>query len=263
MSSHVETLPVTPAPAPAVPAEAAAPYSYVGSELPLFARAVNWKSYWRSHVEPHLGRSVLEVGAGIGGTTELLCRADGTAPPATRHWVCLEPDPALAEELSAKARAGGIPSCCEVKVGTVEDVPAGQTFDSILYIDVLEHIADDRGELDRASRHLAPGGVLIVLSPAHPSLYSRFDRAIGHHRRYTRAMLHAAMPSDLARVKLIYLDSVGLLASALNRFVLRSPRPTAAQVRAWDSLMVRASRWTDPVFGYRLGKSILGIYRKP
>ena len=234
-----------------------ASYTYVGSELPLFARAVNWKSYWRSHVERWLGDNVLEVGAGIGGTTELLCRR------GHRRWVCLEPDAALAGELEAKARAGDLPACCEVKVGLVADLPADEKFDSILYIDVLEHIEHDAAELERAARHLNTGGVLIVLSPAHPWLMSEFDHAIGHYRRYTRRMLHDVMPPGLERVKLIYLDAVGSVASALNRLVLRSPRPTAAQIQTWDQVMVRASRWIDPVFGYRIGKSVIGIYRKP
>jgi SAM-dependent methyltransferase len=234
-----------------------ASYTYVGSELPLFARAVNWKSYWRSHVERWLGDNVLEVGAGIGGTTELLCRR------GHHRWVCLEPDATLARELEAKARAGEVPACCQVKVGVVADLPADEKFDSILYIDVLEHIEHDAAEMERAARHLNPGGVLIVLSPAHPWLFSEFDHAIGHYRRYTRKMLHEAMPKELERVKLIYLDAVGSLASALNRLVLRSPRPTPAQIKSWDRIMVRASRWVDPVFGYRVGKSVIGIYRKP
>ena len=261
MTTHAEHLPMDTAASEASSASEAS-YTYVGSELPLFARAVNWKSYWRSHVEQYLGSSVLEVGAGIGGTTELLCRADGTAEKQ-RRWVCLEPDAALARELEAKARAGDVPACCEVKIGTVADLPAGEKFDSILYIDVVEHIEDDRAELERASHHLNPGGVVIVLSPAHPWLYSEFDHAIGHYRRYTRKMLHEAMPKSLERVKLIYLDSVGSLASALNKLVLRSPRPTPAQIRTWDRLMVRASRWIDPVFGHRVGKSVIGVYRKP
>ena len=54
-----------------------------------------------------------------------------------------------------------------------------------------------------------------------------------------------------------YLDSVGLLASLVNRFHLRSDRPTAAQIRLWDRVLVRMSQILDPVLAHRLGKSVL------
>jgi hypothetical protein len=59
-----------------------------------------------------------------------------------------------------------------------------------------------------------------------------------------------------------YLDSVGLLASLGNRLVLRSAQPNQRQIRFWDRLMVRLSRRLDPLFGYRLGKSALVVWRK-
>ena len=64
--------------------------------------------------------------------------------------------------------------------------PADERFDTILYIDVLEHIDDDLGELARSATHLRPGGHLIVLAPAHQALYSPFDKAIGTSAATTR-----------------------------------------------------------------------------
>ena len=137
------------------------------------------------------------------------------------------------------------------------------TFDSILYIDVLEHIEDDRGELSRAAALLRPRGFLVVLSPAHPRLFSEFDAAIGHHRRYTRSTLAAAAPEGLELVRLVYLDSVGLLASLGNRLLLRESMPTPRQIALWDRVMVRLSTRLDPILRHRLGKSVLGVWRRP
>lgn len=61
----------------------------------------------------------------------------------------------------------------------------------------------------------------------------------------------------------MYLDSVGLLASAANRIFLRSARPTLFQVRLWDRFFVRCSRLLDPLLGHSIGKSVLGVWRKP
>jgi SAM-dependent methyltransferase len=231
-------------------------YVYEGTELELFAAARNWKSYLRTRIDPYLGREVLEVGAGNGNTTRSLCA--GTAD----RWVCLEPDASLADHLAVAIGDGDLPSCCRAKVGTLADLRTIDRFDTILYIDVLEHIADDRLELARAASRLHSGGHLIVLAPAHEWLFTPFDHAIGHYRRYTRRTLGAASPESLALVKLDYLDSVGMLASLGNRLVLNSAMPSPRQIAVWDRLMVPLSRLTDPLLAHRLGKSVLGVWKR-
>lgn len=59
----------------------------------------------------------------------------------------------------------------------MDDLPPGELFDTLLYIDVLEHIPDDGAELARAAERLRPGGRVIVLSPVHQWLYSEFDNS--------------------------------------------------------------------------------------
>src|SRR5579883_1179753 len=190
----------------------AAPFEYVGSELSIFEKARNWKAYWSAQIAPFVRGDVLEVGAGIGANTRLLAELKFDA------WTALEPDGSLAEQIE-------LPSAKHHKrVGTIEDV--GGRFDAILYIDVLEHIEDDRGEMERAAEHLRPGGSLIVLAPAHPFLFTPFDKAIGHYRRYTRESLRAVAPEELDEVRMVYLDSVGMLASAANRVLLKASMPT-------------------------------------
>ena len=233
------------------------PYHYVGDELDLFADAKRWKAYFRRRIAPYLGAEVLEVGAGLGGTTRALCRGDEA------RWVCLEPDPGLASRLEAAQAAGHLPRSCAVVVGTLADQLRGDQFDSVLYMDVLEHIEGDRAEMEQAARRVKPGGYVIALSPAHPWLFTPFDRSIGHCRRYTRATMAAITPKGLDLAWIGYLDSVGLLASLANKMVLRQAMPTPAQVAFWDRVLVRLSEWVDPLCGHRLGKSVLAIWRRP
>jgi 2-polyprenyl-3-methyl-5-hydroxy-6-metoxy-1,4-benzoquinol methylase len=132
---------------------------YQGAELTLFAHAVNWKRYFSRQLRPYLGESVVEVGAGLGGTTGLLYSGQSS-------WICLEPDPAMAADLSAAIGDGRLPRACRAEAGIVEDLLArGQEgrHDSVVYIDVLEHIEADRAELAAAWRLLKPGGHLVVL----------------------------------------------------------------------------------------------------
>jgi SAM-dependent methyltransferase len=232
-------------------------YTYVGAELDLFAAATNWKSYLRRQVGPYLGREVLEVGAGFGGTTRLLCGGDHD------RWTCLEPDAGLASRLAESIASGGLPACCRVEVGTLAELPPEDAYDSILYIDVLEHIEDDAGEMARAVEHLKPGGHLVVLSPAHQWLYTPFDRAIGHYRRYTKRSLRAVAPPGAELVRLAYLDAVGMLASLGNRLVLNRSMPRPGQIAVWDKLMVPISRVLDPMLAHSTGRSVLGVWRRP
>ena len=229
-------------------------FQYAGNELETFAHATNWKAYLRHAMAPYIAGDVLEVGAGIGATMQAL--RDGRE----RSWTCLEPDPAMAEEL--RRLTAGRERRTAVITGTVADLPATPSFDTILYVDVLEHIEDDAGELRQSALRLRPGGHLIVMSPAHQFLYSAFDKRIGHFRRYNASQLRAAGPHDLALAHLTYLDATGLLLSGANRLLLRSSMPTLAQVLTWDRWFVPVSRRIDPLFGGKLGKSILAVWTR-
>jgi 2-polyprenyl-3-methyl-5-hydroxy-6-metoxy-1,4-benzoquinol methylase len=151
-------------------------FKYVGPELELFAAATVWKSYLRSRLESYIRGRVLEVGAGLGGSTVALCNA------AVTDWICLEPDVSLAALLSTKIDNGELPRKCSVTVGTLQTyLKAG--FDTVIYMDVLEHIPDHAEELARAANSVGRGGHVIVLAPAHQWLYTPFDEAVGHYRR--------------------------------------------------------------------------------
>jgi SAM-dependent methyltransferase len=232
------------------------PYQYPGEELEVFAHATNWKNYWRSNVREYIVGDVLEAGAGIGGTTRVLCDGGQTS------WTCLEPDARLAGVLERSIAASPLPAAPTIVVGTTASLPAASRFDAVVYIDVLEHIDDDAGEMRRAASLLKPGGRIVVLCPAHQWLFSAFDAQVGHFRRYNREMFRRLTPAGTELERLRYLDAAGLLVSSANRMLLRSGTPTARQIRVWDRLFVTASRAIDPLLGWRVGKSVLGVWRK-
>jgi len=233
-----------------------APNSYIGSELELFAEARNWKAYFRRQLRPYLTGDVLEVGAGLGGTTAILCDRRAAS------WTCLEPDPALAKQLETRLpHLVEKPATLQVIVGTTTTLPAGEMFDALLYIDVLEHIENDAEELSRAARLVRPNGHICAIAPAHPWLFTPFDKAIGHFRRYTCDSLRRLTPAGSELVRLRYLDSAGLVASLGNRLFLKASLPTAAQIRFWDRCLVPVSRALDPLTAYHIGKSVLGVWQ--
>jgi SAM-dependent methyltransferase len=147
-----------------------------------------------------------------------------------------------------------------VAEGTIDQLDAALQYDAILYIDVLEHIEDDAGEVRNAVRRLRPGGRLIILAPAHQYLYSAFDKAIGHYRRYNLARLRELTPEGSVVAGAFMLDSAGFFASLANRLITRSAMPTAAQIRFWDRMLVPIARATDPLTLHRFGKTAVIVW---
>ena len=133
-------------------------FKYPGEELELFQHAKHWKKYFSRHILPRIKGTVLEVGAGIGATTLLL--NNGTV----EKWLLLEPDENMSRELKKKIDEGKFPQNCQVKSGYISQV--NTNFDTIIYIDVLEHIKEDQQEIEKASLLLNPGGHIIILGPA-------------------------------------------------------------------------------------------------
>ena len=227
-------------------------FKYPGDELDLFQHAQHWKKYFSNVIKKNIRGNVLEVGAGIGSTTLLL--NDGSAG----SWRMLEPDTDLYKSLLEKKNI--FPGNTSIKKGSIHDI--NDRLDTIIYIDVLEHIENDRDEVERASQLLNPGGYLIILSPAFQHIYSPFDKAIGHFRRYTRKTIQQLRPGSMTSITCRYYDSVGYFASLMNRALLKQKKPSLNQVRFWDNWMIPLSRFTDTLFMHSFGKSIICIWKK-
>ena len=230
-------------------------YCYFGQELDLFATAANWKAYLSQSLGRFISGRVLEVGAGIGGNTGFVYNAQ------VCEWICLEPDPGLAHRIEQRLALGELPANCRVVIGTIAEVDPSARFDTILYLDVLEHIAEDSAELARAGQLLSPSGNLVVLAPAHQFLFTPFDAAIGHHRRYDCATLRALTPPGFRLEASLMLDSAGFFASLANRLLLSSAMPSRRQIAVWDKVLVPISRVLDRVTCHRFGKTVVAVWR--
>ena len=233
-------------------------FTYVGSELDTFSLARNWKRYWSLVLAPYVSGTVLEVGAGIGANIPYLINGRVTS------LVGLEPDRELARrvERDRNLATSGLCTSIEIRHGGLSDLPVDERYDTIVYIDVLEHIARDGDEVRAAAGRLRSGGHLVVLAPAFQALFSEFDRAVGHCRRYTAATLTALTPEMLEVIDTRYLDSLGACLSAANRLVLRRSMPTTANILFWDRYVVPASRVFDHALGRFVGRSVVCIWKK-
>jgi len=229
---------------------------YIGSELELFKDAKNWKDYWFSIIDPYIGKRILDVGAGIGATAKMFQKKN------IDHYLAIDTDQSNIEAIKDSNISKKINGTFGCICGDISSVDSDQLFDTILYIDVLEHIPNDCSELELAYNHLLPGGRIIVLSPAHQWLYSPFDDSVGHCRRYSKKTLTSVKPKKSTIDMMDYIDSVGVIASMSNRLVLRSKYPTKEQIKIWDDYMIPISVYLDRAIRFRVGKSIIAIFTK-
>ncbi|WP_268035815.1 class I SAM-dependent methyltransferase [Algoriphagus sp. PAP.12] len=227
---------------------------YPGKELALFEKAKNWKRYYSSQLIPEISGRVAEVGAGLGGTTSFLFNSKVSS------WTCFEPDTELFEKLSIASQSWEFRSQIKLENRILPTVY--ERYDTILYIDVLEHIKQDRDELEKAISALNVEGHLIILVPAFNFLFSRFDQSIGHFRRYNKGMLKAILPQNVEITRFRYLDTMGFLSSFANKQVLRQPYPRPSQIQFWDSTLIPISKVFDKVLFHSFGKTLILICEK-
>ena len=224
-------------------------------EFSALAEARNYRDALFEEFRQALRGEVIEIGAGIGQMTENLVRL-----PDVRRALAVEPD----KSFCARHRAD-FPNH-EVLEGTVVDLPSGVTCDTILSINVLEHISDDEAELGRYAQLLRPKrGALCLFVPARPEIYAPIDRDFGHFRRYTRPELSAKLAgAGFIVERLHYFNWVGYFAWWFNFCLLKKTTFEPGKVRVFDRFIFPVvhkmeSELCRPLFG----QSLLAIARAP
>ena len=142
--------------------------------------------------------------------------------------------------------------------------PAGKKFDCALMVNVLEHIQNDKDALRMMFNILKPGGYLLIFVPAHQSLFSELDRAVGHYRRYHLPDLKQKIETTgFEIVKLQYLDWLGAVAWWLVNVIFKQKNIDANPAVFYDRFGIPLTRWIESVIKPPFGKNfILGAEKK-
>jgi SAM-dependent methyltransferase len=224
---------------------------YPGRELEVLSNLDNYLDWIVDEMAPFVSGRVLEVGAGVGSVSKRLV-------PLAESLVLLEPDPGL----SAKLDGIGDEVVREPAEEFLPRTPP-ESFDSIVSVNVLEHIEDDAGAIRGLHRLLSPGGTLCLFVPALPALYSDFDRLVGHYRRYTRASLKSVVErGGFETVRAIYFDAPGVPAWLLMCRLLGRTEFQAGPVEFYDRWIVPATRALESLVRPPIGKNVLLIAKK-
>ena len=197
---------------------------------------------------PHIGRRVLEVGSGLGLITSELVRRG-------HEVTALEPDPSLfARAMQSESPARRLNS-------TLPGSGVTEQFDTVLYVNVLEHIENDIEELRAARERLAPGGTVVIFVPAMPSLYGSMDAVSGHFRRYRREELRSVMRGSGLRVARLHnFDAVGVAPYWLSYRVMRRTTLDAASVGLYDKVVIPVSLAVARITGRKgPGKNLIAV----
>jgi len=224
---------------------------YPGKELEIFDDAKIFRYYTHSLIKKYLHGNICEVGAGLGSFTRQYVNK--------KNKIFLSDlDPHNLKVLKKKFSKYKNVTIVKEKIKKIN-----YKFDAILYLNVLEHIKDDCKEIEIALDKLKPNGHLIFLVPAHQKLYTKFDKAIGHFRRYNIDFFKKNKPKKLTINRLVYLDLVGYFLYFLNKiFFKEEVYPSSAKVILWDRIFIPITIVLDFFFNYKFGKNVLCIYKK-
>lgn len=233
--------------------------TYPGTDLEAMSAAAKYPRWIVDEFRSSLGRHVVEVGAGTGAISALLL-AEG---PETLTLV--EPSSMFTQLTTNIPARDAAPRVLHHQALFAEiSVQLAPQPDTVVYVNVLEHVADDETELRLIWEALSPGGRCLIFVPALRSLYSPFDRRLGHHRRYSkRELVTKAKAAGFEVATAKYFDLAGALPWFVRFRVLRARGLGAASVAVYDRWVVPVTRRLERLVRAPFGKNVLAVLVKP
>jgi 2-polyprenyl-3-methyl-5-hydroxy-6-metoxy-1,4-benzoquinol methylase len=206
----------------------------------------NYLRWIADRVRPHLGARVLEVGAGTGSITELY--ADG------REVLAIDRSPWCVDEM--ERRFANVPEVTVRKIDLLDLVDDGERFDSVVMLNVLEHIEDDVAILRTLGSLLEQDGRVVLYVPALNGLYGKWDHKVGHYRRYAPWRMRAVLAeAGMEPVELGYMNALSVPAwwAFSHSDVEKS---TAGSMSLWDKTGISWGRRIESVVPVPFGLNL-------
>ena len=217
--------------------------------------AVNYRKWLARLTLPFLGDNPLEFGSGIGDY------ADEWLQLGCSRITVSENSPTRITVLQNKFAHNPLVHVEQLDIENF-DVSTAQ-YSAVVSLNVIEHLENDGAALRGALNALTPGGYFVAFTPAFPLLMSKFDKAVGHHRRYTKRTARALLEDngfDIVKIK--YVNSVGWFAWLLGMRILKITPRESLMLKIWDKIVIPAvskfESWITPPFG----QSILIVGQK-
>ncbi len=230
-------------------------FVYDGQELRALGEAKNYCRWIISYFAPHLGSHVMEVGAGVGAISSLLLEQPGVS-----DLVLLEPAdnlfPLLRDRFARDSRV-------TLVHGHVEDMAGSSSVDSVVLVNVLEHIEDDLAALRTIHGLLKPGGTVLLFVPALPWLFGSLDRSFGHFRRYEKLVLTDRLRMANFKIEYCrYLNFPGILSWFIAGKLLKQETLRLQDVKLYDRWIIPWVSRFERLVVTPCGQSLIVIARK-
>ena len=226
-------------------------YVYPSEAIEVFNKATNHVKYSLSFIKKSIFGDILEVGPGDGNFTRYYL------DHKIKSLILSEKDNKNLIILNQKFKKNKKITITNQSIEKIK-----KTFDTILYFHVLEHIKNDKLEINRATKKLKKNGKLIIISPAHQKMYSNLDKFVGHYRRYDLNFFKQKF-NQLKIIESRFLDSAGYLLYYLNNvFFKQETYPSKIKIFLWDKIFTPITIILDFILRYKFGKCILVVYKK-
>ncbi len=203
------------------------------------SRAKRFNKYMADTIRPFTGESVLEIGSGTGNITKsLLPRA---------HYYATDINPLYLQTLQNLKDTRPFLDVSYLDIEHLDEFSPDEKFDTIICINVIEHIDSDIQALENLREILSPDGKAVILVPNSPYLFSSLDKVLGHKRRYTRKTLkEAGEKAGLALEKMIMFNRLGTLGWFINGKILKRKHFSLLQI-TFLNMIVPVLRLLDKI----------------
>lgn len=228
--------------------------------LERFAEADNFNRWLFETIEPFCAGHILEAGSGIGNVTHLFLEKNFLLTGS-------DVNPEYCSVLRQKF--GHYPNLKGIKELDLADISIEKTspelidqFDTIVALNVIEHIQDDRLAIHNCKKLLRQNGILIILVPAYQIIYNSFDEELGHYTRYTSDSLREMIEEQgFEVIHKQYFNSIGLFGWIINGSIFRRKLIPRSQLQLFDRL-VPVVKFIDKITLNSFGLSVIEVARE-
>jgi 2-polyprenyl-3-methyl-5-hydroxy-6-metoxy-1,4-benzoquinol methylase len=225
-------------------------------DLEIMEPAKNYSGWIHGVLAPHMGKRIVECGAGIGNITELMLDRE-LVLTTDAHQPCID---------YMRRRFKDHPNVVPMRatLGDPDFLEARHhSPDTVVCINVLEHVQDDLAALRDMCSVLPVGGRVVVLVPAHMFLYGSMDRRLGHYRRYNKKEIVGKLQQVGLKVeRSFYMNAITTLGWFLNNRVMSFEDQSPTQVMVFDRWIVPWLKQVERVIKPPFGMSVIAIGRK-